>query len=249
MQKHYVIGDVHGEYQTLLALVERLPHDAKLIFVGDLVDKGSHSKEVIAFVRQHNCLAVKGNHESSVIEVGRLIILYLKGKGSYEAIIEKWTQNRLSTFLSYGMVEELDDGYLRFINDEKAIKKFLDDSAWMSSLPFYLELDTTHYSKKEVVISHSNISMVWNIRHDVAQRALFEQTTQWTRASATSDNVDIFNIYGHNPRKYGVEIADNYANIDTGCCYHKRKEYGRLTAYCVESGEIVEQKRVAKYEK
>ena len=44
MQKHYIIGDVHGEYQTLLALVEKLPKDAKLIFVGDLIDRGLQSR-------------------------------------------------------------------------------------------------------------------------------------------------------------------------------------------------------------
>jgi len=243
MSNHYIIGDVHGEYQTLLALVEKLPQDAKLVFVGDLVDKGAQSKEVIAFVREHNCLSVKGNHESSVIEAGGLIISYLKGEGSYEAIMEKWTRNRLGTFLSYGMVEELDDGSLRFIDNKEAIEKFLDDSKWMASLPYYLELDAPHASQKPVVVSHSNISMVWNIRHDVAQRELFEHTTQWTRDSVTSDEVNIFNIYGHNPRKYGAEIAENYANVDTGCCYHTREEYGRLTAYCIETGEVFEVKR------
>ena len=37
----YIIGDVHGHYQTLLSLVAKLPQDAKLIFVGDLIDRGS----------------------------------------------------------------------------------------------------------------------------------------------------------------------------------------------------------------
>jgi len=31
MSKHYVIGDIHGEYQTLLALVAKLPKEANLI--------------------------------------------------------------------------------------------------------------------------------------------------------------------------------------------------------------------------
>ncbi|MCK5855513.1 MAG: metallophosphoesterase, partial [Sulfurovaceae bacterium] len=230
--------------QTLLALVEKLPQDAKLVFVGDLVDKGLQSKEVIAFIRKHNYLSVKGNHESSVIEAGRLIIAYLNNEGSYADIMEKWTKNRLGTFLSYGMVEQMSDGNLRFINDEKAIEKFLYDSVWMESLPYYLELDAKHLSGKQVVVSHSNISNVWEIRHDTSQRELFEYTTQWTRTFATSDEVDIFNIYGHSPRKYGAEIKSNYANIDTGCCYYSREEYGYLTAYCVESGEVIEVKHV-----
>jgi len=46
MQKHYIIGDVHGEYQTLLALVAKLPKDTKFIFVGDLIDRGLQSREI-----------------------------------------------------------------------------------------------------------------------------------------------------------------------------------------------------------
>jgi len=237
LKNHYIIGDIHGEYQKLLALLKKLPKNANLIFVGDLVDKGLQSKEVIAFIRKNSYLSVKGNHESSVIRVGKRIIAYLNNEGSYEDIMKIWTKNRLGTFLSYGLVEQMEDGYLRFINNEKAIEKFLDDSKWMDNLPYYLELDVQHSSGKSVVVSHSNISQVWNIRHDISQRELFEHTVQWTRKFKTSDEVDIFNIYGHSPRKYGVEIGNNYVNVDTGCCYD-REEYGKLSAYCVETQEV-----------
>jgi hypothetical protein len=33
---HYVIGDVHGYYQTLM----KLPENTTLVFVGDLIDMG-----------------------------------------------------------------------------------------------------------------------------------------------------------------------------------------------------------------
>ena len=240
MQNHYIIGDVHGEYKTLLALVDKLPKDAKLVFVGDLVDKGLQSKEVISFIRKHNYLSVKGNHESSVIEVGKRIISYLNNKGSYANIMKIWTKNRLGTFLSYGLVEEMADGYLRFIDDEKAMAKFLDDSDWMDSLPYYLELDIEHSSGKQVVVSHSNISKIWNIRHDVLQRELFEYEVQWTRDNETLDDTGIFNIYGHTPQKYGLTVKKDYVCVDTGCCYYDMEEYGRLSAYCLESGELFE---------
>jgi len=48
MKKHYIIGDIHAEYKTLLALVEKLSKDAKLIFVGDLISRGSQGKEVVS---------------------------------------------------------------------------------------------------------------------------------------------------------------------------------------------------------
>ena len=44
---YYIIGDVHGHYDTLMRLVDRLPQDAELIFVGDLIDRGSQSAEVV----------------------------------------------------------------------------------------------------------------------------------------------------------------------------------------------------------
>jgi serine/threonine protein phosphatase 1 len=47
MQKHYIIGDIHGEYKILLKLIAKLPKDAKLIFVGDLIDRGLQSREII----------------------------------------------------------------------------------------------------------------------------------------------------------------------------------------------------------
>jgi len=63
MKNHYIIGDIHGEFQKLLALIEKLPKDSKLIFVGDLIDRGLQSREIIAYIREHNHQVVRGNHE------------------------------------------------------------------------------------------------------------------------------------------------------------------------------------------
>jgi len=43
----WCIGDVHGCIFTLEKLVNKLPKNSKLIFVGDLVDRGNFAKEVI----------------------------------------------------------------------------------------------------------------------------------------------------------------------------------------------------------
>jgi len=45
----YLIGDVHGCYKTLCALIDRLPRgaDSKICFVGDLIDRGNGSFEVV----------------------------------------------------------------------------------------------------------------------------------------------------------------------------------------------------------
>ena len=38
---HYIIGDVHGHFETLKALIAQLPTEAKLVFVGSVVQEKS----------------------------------------------------------------------------------------------------------------------------------------------------------------------------------------------------------------
>jgi serine/threonine protein phosphatase 1 len=64
----------------------------------------------------------------------------------------------------------------------------------------------------------------------------------WNRTPPRRDS-EIFNIFGHTPVDFGVEIEDHYVNVDTGC-YIKKYGYNELSAYCVESGEVVNMQRV-----
>jgi len=245
MQKHYIIGDIHGEYQTLLVLVAKLPKDAKLIFVGDLIDRGLESKKVVAFVRKNGHQVVMGNHEALFVQHAKEVLRYLTGEITLKKLNVNWEYGgRLNTFLSYGLIKLFPSGISDFVKDKKLINELLEDVKWMQKLPLYLELEAKHTSGKQVVISHSNISKVWNIRHDETQKELFFETVLWTRETETCDEVDIFNIYGHTPQQYAIKIAENHVCVDRGCCYADEKEYGKLSAYCVESGEVIEVEHV-----
>ncbi|MCT7603919.1 metallophosphoesterase [Aliarcobacter butzleri] len=65
MENIYIIGDVHGCYKSLIALIDKLPNKekSKICFVGDLVDRGMYSYEVVKFVMENNYDCVLGNHE------------------------------------------------------------------------------------------------------------------------------------------------------------------------------------------
>lgn len=65
-RKYLVIGDVHGCYDELVALLGKYRENRHVVFVGDLVDKGpwpARCMELAALMRQ--CTVVKGNHEEN----------------------------------------------------------------------------------------------------------------------------------------------------------------------------------------
>ena len=78
----FAIGDVHGEIGELFKLLSSLPtldKDDSLVFLGDYVDRGPKSAEVVEYVRKlpthspANVVALRGNHEDAwlrVIDVG-----------------------------------------------------------------------------------------------------------------------------------------------------------------------------------
>ena len=69
-----LIGDIQGNYHTLRALLKQMP-DEEPVSVGDMVDRGPRSKEVLEFFRLHG-KALLGNHEHMMLD-------YFKGTEIY----------------------------------------------------------------------------------------------------------------------------------------------------------------------
>jgi len=70
MDRTIVIGDVHGCYFEVMALLEetRVRDTDELIFVGDVIAKGPASREVLEFIRRRRkCESVLGNHEHALL--------------------------------------------------------------------------------------------------------------------------------------------------------------------------------------
>jgi serine/threonine protein phosphatase 1 len=66
MKKTIIIGDIHGCYDELMALLEKIGvTDADVIIsLGDIVDRGNHSKKVYEFFKNRpNAIVLMGNHE------------------------------------------------------------------------------------------------------------------------------------------------------------------------------------------
>ena len=234
---HCIIGDVHGEYKALLNLVAMTPLNSKLIFVGDLIDRGEFSAQVVRFVRQHRLMCVRGNHEVMMIEFGSKFINDIENNRDIDQDNMWLIHGGKETLISYGLVSLINNKMIphRFIKD--FIFQFKEDIEWMKKLPIYIELEKKHSSGRLVVVSHSAIAPVWRLRESKEGKNSFENTVLWAKVKPI-DSEPIFNIFGHTPQRYNVDVNNHYVNIDTGAYKKSEKGFGLLSAYCLETEEI-----------
>jgi serine/threonine protein phosphatase 1 len=76
MGRVFIVGDIHGCSQELEALVAGLPLQAedRLIFLGDYIDRGLESQEVVEFLlrlkagARYQITFLKGNHEDMFLD-------------------------------------------------------------------------------------------------------------------------------------------------------------------------------------
>lgn len=108
------ISDIHGCHHTLMKLLDKCPKDHEVVLLGDLVDRGPYSCQVVEWAIQNNIRCVKGNHDhmmaDSVLRAGR----------DYDPGV--WTMN--------GAMETL-----RSYEDKSLIRKH---AQWIDSLPLYI---------------------------------------------------------------------------------------------------------------
>lgn len=78
---YYIIGDIHGKIKKLRILFKKinnvLNYDDTIIFLGDYIDRGFNSKDVIEYLLylndHYNVIFLKGNHED-------MFKMYLNGE-------------------------------------------------------------------------------------------------------------------------------------------------------------------------
>ena len=211
-KKIYVIGDVHGCYHTLMRLIKKLEKDSTLIFVGDLVDKGNFSKEVIAYVMQNNHSCLLGNHEV-------LMQRYIQQKLDDNKTSD-WSEKE--NFGGYKTISQYQD-------DRDTLKTHL---TWISTLPRYIEIEY-------FFITHA-FALPYYKRRDLpeAQKGLISNrpsdNDKWSWDWEEGyESYDVVNIYGHDIVK-DIDTSKNHIGIDTGCVYG-----GRLSAIALHNKQIV----------
>jgi serine/threonine protein phosphatase 1 len=118
-QRRIVIGDVHGHYDSLMTLLETIAPSSEdqVYFLGDLIDRGSQSYQVVEFVKNSGYQCLLGNHEQMLVDI-------VLSSDLYPPALEAWLYSGgKNTIKSYGT---------KGINSEHI--------QWMQQLPTHLDL-------------------------------------------------------------------------------------------------------------
>ena len=120
MTRRIFIGDVHGHYDGLISLLEGASPNSEdqIYFVGDLIDRGPQSAQVVDFVRQEGYPCVLGNHE--------------------QLLLNAFSQERLNGHALHSWLYSGGQATLTsYDSDRDLLHEHLD---WLRSLPIYLDL-------------------------------------------------------------------------------------------------------------
>lgn len=69
--RDFVVGDIHGHFELLRHLLKKSDfntHQDRVFSVGDLIDRGPDSVEVLSWLQEPWFHAVRGNHEQMLID-------------------------------------------------------------------------------------------------------------------------------------------------------------------------------------
>ena len=224
-----VIGDIHGEYQKMKDILALTQDAEEYIFIGDYIDKGTHSFEVVDFLIEfsHNnkCIFLIGNHEF-------VWLRYMFGQELFRK--EFLLKHGSITFASSYLKKKINDSKFEHILD---MPQILIESIPHDHLDFYLNLLPWYTPENSNYFCvHAGVDPKFESygRDDhPLERYLFVRKDFIYSKKRFFDKKIIF---GHTACKF--PYVDPYkVGIDTGATY---SDYGILTAYDIDSGIFIQ---------
>jgi serine/threonine protein phosphatase 1 len=210
LSKTCIIGDIHGCLKSLQKLLKLVEKEADtFVFLGDYIDRGSESKEVIEYILKfkkthREVITLLGNHEI-------MLINYLRGydDGTFMRAGGK------ETLISYGIKPKT--------KPEKAVKLFPEEH-----MNFFQELPLLWENEHGIYV-HAGIEPGVHLTRQVSSYCL------WTRDEFIRSPYKFSKpvVFGHTVFREPL-VQENKIGIDTGAVYG-----GKLTALLLPEKKFI----------
>mgnify|MGYP001374003596 CR=1 FL=1 len=239
----WVIGDVHGYYNTLELLLKnlKLKSDDVVILLGDLIDRGPRSAHVVKYAREsENTHTVRGNHEQMMID-GFDEKLFFKDSNIDSRI---WYHNGgINTEASYIRL---------YGGEERASEEAGKDVKWMEQLVTEIVLDDWRIvhggydQNHDVEGQGSDVHMYVRKQFYTSKKAIDPKRTILFGHTVTFKHLHKDDSMAGLIWESDVKLDDNRPmaiGMDT-CLYHNYNLPRVLSAFNLQTREVMYQNRV-----
>ena len=228
----YVMGDIHGEYEMFLDLLEKikLAETDTLYVMGDMIDRGEHPMKVLLkLMEMPNAFCLLGNHEMMALEC--LPFLQREITDQSLAEMEPHFLGNLAAWMQNGGETTINEFRELSPDMREAVMDFLQD------LLIYVQLRAGgqeyllvhaglgHFAPEKNIEDYSLQELVW-------ERADYARTYYPDRVVITG-HTPTWSIEG-NPEPGSVYRANHHIAVDCGAGFPD----GKLAAVCLETGEV-----------
>ena len=265
---HYVIGDVQGCYSELQALINKIkfnPSKDKIIFAGDLVNRGNQSLEVMEFCMKYkgSIKAVLGNHDFYLL----YLIEHKKKNKSLKKVLESrniqkyhsWLK-KLPLLLEVKIKETKETFWIShagipYLWDMRMAKKLSkeiqagmkDDSykilenIW-GDTPKIWNPDLKGYKRSRTIINYFTrmrfLGKDGSLKLKAKKNKADEIHIPWFNQTIKNLKDNQYIIFGHWAALEGKTKLTNIIGVDTGCVWGNK-----LTAIRLEDRKLFQVKK------
>ena len=194
--KIFAIGDVHGRFDLLQKLSVNIMDESNpgdtIVFLGDYVDRGMQSQQVIDFLMKdpfpdRKLVCLKGNHEDMMLD---------SCNGDYY-MTQSWMINGGDkTLLSYN--QKVPQSHINFISNMSLT-----------------------YHEKNYFFCHAGVQPAISLFSQNRETLLWMRSDDFFNfdgkfLDGNGEKSNYIVVHGHTPQKGIVDITSNRINVDTG---------------------------------
>lgn len=171
---YYAISDIHGYYNILketMNLIDlKSDKENKLIFLGDYIDYGNESLEVLYYIKalseeyENQVIVLRGNHEETFLEkLSKNSPRINTFKNDHKELISwlkrlpYYFQTERQIFVHAGIIEEAGDLWMHGTPREYFVSKYPAETGY-----FYKDIIAGHVSTSELRNNTSNHEVYWD---------------------------------------------------------------------------------------